>query len=137
GVFSLGGPRAARLGRVMPVPLAAALAVPLAAQLACQPILVLLDPVIAVYGVPANLLAAPAAPIGTVVGLLGCLVLPVLPSVGVAFLQVAWLPASWIALVAHGAAGLPGGRLPWLPDAAGALLLAGCTALALRRATTG
>ena len=32
---------------------------------------------------------------------------------------------------------LPGGRLPWLPDAAGALLLAGCTALALGLAIDG
>lgn len=131
GLLLLAGPLAERLARVMPAPLAAVLAVPLAAQLACQPILVLLDPAIALYGVPANLLAAPAAPVGTVVGLIGCLVLPVLPSVGVAFVQVAWVPASWIALVARGAAGLPGGRLPWIPDAVGALLLAVCTGLAL------
>ncbi len=137
GLLLLAGPLAARLARVMPTPLAVVLAVPLAAQLACQPILVLLDPAIALYGVPANLLAAPAAPVGTVVGLLGCLVLPVLPSVGIAFLQVAWVPASWIALVAHGAAALPGGRLPWLPDGAGALLLAVCTALALGLVLTG
>lgn len=130
GLLLLAGPLAARLALVMPVPLAVALAVPAAAQLACQPILVLIDPAVAVYGVPANLLAAPAAPVGTVVGLLACLVLPLLPAVGDALLQVSWLPASWIALVAHGTAGLPGGRLPWLPDAPGALLLAACTVLA-------
>ena len=131
GLLLLAAPLAVRLGRVMPRPLAMVLAVPIAAQLACQPILVLLDPAIAVYGVPANLLAAPAAPVATVVGLIGCLVLPVLPSVGAAFLQVAWVPASWIALVAHGTASLPGGRLPWLPDAPGAAMLVACTALAL------
>ncbi|WP_173923896.1 ComEC/Rec2 family competence protein [Agromyces sp. Marseille-P2726] len=131
GLLLLAGPLSARMARVMPVPLAIALGVPLAAQLACQPVLVLLDPAIAVYGVAANLLAAPAAPVGTVIGMLGCLVLPVLPSVGTAFLQLAWLPASWIAVVAHGAAALPGGRLPWLPDAPGALLLGAGTALAL------
>lgn len=131
GLLLLAAPLAAGLTRIMPGPLATVLALPLAAQLACQPILVLLDPAISVYGVPANLLAAPAAPVGTVVGLIGCLVLPVLPSVGMAFVQGAWVPASWIALVARGAAGLPGGRLPWIPDAAGALLLAGCTGLAL------
>ena len=131
GLLLFAGPLSARLARVMPVPLAVALGVPLAAQLACQPVLVLLDPAIAVYGVAANLLAAPAAPAGTVVGMLGCLILPVLPSVGMAFLQLAWLPASWIAVVAHGASSLPGGRLPWLPDAQGALLLAAGTALAL------
>ncbi len=137
GLLLLAAPLMARLARIMPMPLAMVLAVPLAAQLACQPILVLLDPAIALFGVPANLLAAPAAPIGTVVGLVGCLVLPFLPSVGVALLQVAWLPASWIALVAHGAAELPGGRLPWVPDAAGALLLVACTVLALWLALAG
>ena len=131
GLLLLAAPLAGRLSRVMPRPLAAVLAVPLAAQLACQPVLILLDPAVALYGVPANLLAAPAAPVGTVVGLVGCLVLPLLPSVGIAVLQVAWLPASWIALVAHGAAGLPGGRLPWLPDALGAVLLSAATGLAL------
>ena len=115
----------------MPTPLAIVLGVPLAAQLACQPVLILLDPALSLYGVPANLLAAPAAPIGTIAGLIGCLLLPMLPSVGFAFLQVAWVPASWIALVAHAAAALPFGRLPWIPDAAGAMLLVACTALAL------
>lgn len=131
GLLLLAAPLARRLADLMPAPLAVVLAVPLAAQLACQPVLVLLDPAIAVYGVPANLLAAPAAPVGTVVGMLGCLLLPVLPSVGFAFLQVAWVPASWIALVAQGAAGLPGGRLPWLPDAAGAATLLAATVVGL------
>ncbi|MFF2276116.1 ComEC/Rec2 family competence protein [Agromyces sp. NPDC058126] len=132
GLLLLAAPLSRALARVMPVPLAVMLGVPLAAQLACQPVLVLLDPAIAVYGVPANLLAAPAAPVGTVAGLIGCLLLPVLPSVGFAALQLAWLPAQWIAVVAHTMAAMPGGRMPWLPDAPGALLLAVCTALALR-----
>lgn len=131
GLLLLAGPLARLLARVMPVPLAAVLGVPLAAQLACQPVLVLLDPGLALYGVPANLLAAPAAPIGTIVGLVGCLLLPLLPSVAFACLQLAWVPASWIALVAHAASALPFGRLPWLPDAPGALVITVCTALAL------
>lgn len=132
GLLLLAAPLTRALARVMPVPLAVMLGVPLAAQLACQPVLVLLDPAIAAYGVPANLLAAPAAPVGTVAGLFGCLLLPVMPSVGFAALQLAWLPAQWIAVVAHTTSALPGGRLPWLPDAPGALLLAACTALVLR-----
>lgn len=118
------GPLAAALGRWMPRPLAVVVAVPLAAQLACQPVLVLLDPVVPVYGVPANLLAAPAAPVATMAGLAGCLLLPVLPSAGFAALQVAWLPASWIALLARGVEVLPFPGLPWLPDAPGAALCA-------------
>jgi competence protein ComEC len=131
GLLLLARPLGAVLGRVMPRPLAFVVAVPLAAQTACQPVLVLLDPAVSIAGVAANLLAAPAAPLGTVLGLAACLILPWLPSVGFALAQLAWLPASWIALVAHGAAGLPWSRLPWLPDAPGALLLTACTALGL------
>ncbi|MCD2441959.1 ComEC/Rec2 family competence protein [Agromyces sp. SYSU K20354] len=131
GLLLLAGPLARVMARVMPTPLAIVLGVPLAAQLACQPVLILLDPALALYGVPANLLAAPAAPVGTIAGLIGCLLLPLLPSVGFAFLQIAWMPAAWIALVAHAGAALPFGRLPWIPDAAGAVLLVACTAIAL------
>lgn len=131
GLLLLARPLTSALARWMPVPIAAVIGVPLAAQLACQPVLVLLDPALALYGVPANLLAAPAAPIGTVIGLIGCLILPLLPSVGFACLQFAWLPASWIALLARASSALPAARLEWLPDAPGALLLAACTAIAL------
>ncbi|GAA1505444.1 ComEC/Rec2 family competence protein [Agromyces terreus] len=141
GLLLLAAPLARRLSDVMPTSLAVVLAVPIAAQLACQPVLVLLDPSIALYGVPANLLAAPAAPVGTVVGMIGCLVLPVLPSVGYALMQVAWVPATWIALLAHGASALPAARLAWPADAVGALLLVVATAaglwLALARAGPG
>ncbi|WP_157002665.1 ComEC/Rec2 family competence protein [Agromyces laixinhei] len=131
GLLLLARPLTEALARWMPVPIAALIGVPLSAQLACQPVLVLLDPAIALYGVPANLLAAPAAPVGTVVGLIGCLLLPVLPSVGFACLQFAWLPASWIALLARASSAMPASRLEWLPDAPGALLLAACTAVTL------
>ncbi|MFB9310046.1 competence protein ComEC [Agromyces hippuratus] len=131
GLLLLARPLTVALARWMPLPVAAVIGVPLAAQLACQPVLVMLDPALALYGVPANLLAAPAAPVGTVVGLIGCLLLPVLPSVGFACLQLAWLPASWIALLARASSAMPAARLEWLPDAPGALLLAACTAIAL------
>ncbi len=124
GLLLLAGPLGARLSRVMPRALAMALAVPIAAQSACQPVLILLDPAIASYGVVANLLAGPAAPAATMAGLAGCLLLPLLPSVGFAAMQVAAAPATWIALVAHGVAALPVARVPWVADAGGALLLA-------------
>ncbi|WP_400998183.1 ComEC/Rec2 family competence protein [Agromyces sp. GXQ0307] len=123
GLVLLSGPLARVLARWMPRPLATVTAIPLAAQLACQPVLVLLEPVIPVYGVPANLLAAPAAPIATMAGLIGCLLLPVLPSAGLAALQVAWLPASWIALLARGVERMPLTGVPWPPDVGGALLV--------------
>ena len=124
GLILLSGPLARGLARWMPRPVAAVVAIPLAAQLACQPVLILLEPALPVYGVPANLLAAPAAPVATVAGLVGCLLLPVLPSVGFAALQVAWVPAAWIATLAHGAHGLPFQSVSWLPDATGAAVCA-------------
>ena len=123
GLLLLSGPLATALGRVLPDALAAVLSVPLAAQLACQPVILLLDPSLAVYGVPANLLAAPAAPVATVVGLLACLLGALAPPVGVALAWVAWLPASWIAAVATLFAGLPGARGAWPLGVAGVALL--------------
>ncbi|MEU1970498.1 ComEC/Rec2 family competence protein [Microbacterium sp. NPDC019599] len=109
----LARPLAAGLARWMPRALALALSVPLAAQLACGPLLVLIAPTVPLYGVAANLLAAPAAPIATVVGLAACLALP-FPLLQSGLAAIAWLPASWIAGTARTFAGLPGGQVPWL-----------------------
>lgn len=131
GLLVLAGPLSRVLGQWMPNVLALAISIPLAAQLACQPVLLLLDPTVALYGVPANLLAAPAAPVATVVGLLGCLLLPVLPGVAAAFIAVAWVPAAWIAAVAAMCAALPWNRLPWLEGLPGVVALACVTVLAV------
>ncbi|TDN92814.1 ComEC/Rec2 family competence protein [Microbacterium sp. BK668] len=132
----LARPLASGLERWMPRSLALGLSVPIAAQLACGPLLVLIDPTVPLYGVVANLLAAPAAPAATVVGLAACLALsiPVLQS-GLA--AIAWVPSAWIAATAHTFADVPGGALPWLEGWPGALALAGLGAvgavLTLRR----
>src|SRR5690606_39249834 len=68
GLLVLAGPLAAAMARWMPRWLAVVIAVPAAAQVACQPVIVLLDAALPTYGVVANILAAPAAPIATVVG---------------------------------------------------------------------
>ncbi len=107
------GPIADGLSRWMPAPLALALAVPLAAQLACGPLLVLITPTVPLYGVLANLVAGPAAPAGTVVGLLACLAGGV-PVLAQGFAALAWLPAAWVAECARVAASLPGSAVPWL-----------------------
>jgi competence protein ComEC len=107
------------------------LAVPIAAQLACQPVLLTLDPTIPVYGVLANVLAAPAAPAATIVGLAACGLLVVAPPLGTLAAAVAWLPAAWIAAVARFMEQLPFPRLPWPGGALGVVLLAAGTALAL------
>jgi len=124
GLLLLAGPLTGALGRWIPVPIAAVIAIPFAAQLACQSVLILLDPSIPSYGVLANALAGPAAPAGTVLGLLACLLLPVAPGLGVLVAQLAWVPSAWIAAVAQFFSGLPGSRLPWLDGVVGAVLLA-------------
>jgi competence protein ComEC len=131
GLLTLGGPLAAALGRVLPAWLAAVLSIPLAAQLACQPVILLLDPSLALYGVPANLLAAPAAPLATVLGLIACLVGPLVPPLGVAIAWLGWLPASWIAAVATLFAGLPGARGAWPGGPGGVALLVAVEAAVL------
>lgn len=129
GLLVLAGPLAARLSRVLPKPLALLIAVPLAAQLACQPVIILLTPAIPVYGVVANMLAGPAAPMATVLGLLACLLLGPLPWLGDLLIRIAWLPSSWIAAVAAFFAGMPGSQLPWWEGAGGLALLSGFTVL--------
>ncbi|WP_203135217.1 ComEC/Rec2 family competence protein [Microbacterium sp. JZ31] len=118
----LAGPIARGLSRWLPLPLAAALSVPLAAQLACGPVLVLLAPEVPLYGVVANLLAGPAAPVVTIVGLAACLAAPI-PVLADGLAAIAWLPSAWIAATAQTLAALPGGQLAWVPGPAGALLL--------------
>ncbi|MFD1493415.1 MULTISPECIES: ComEC/Rec2 family competence protein [Microbacterium] len=118
----LAGPLAAVLGRWMPRMLALAIAVPLAAQLACGPLLIVLDPHVALLGVPANMLAGPAAPLATVTGLLACLAAP-LPVVRDGLVAIAWVPAAWIAGIAETVAALPAQRLPWLEGVPGAVAL--------------
>ncbi len=125
GLLLLAGPLARMLTRWMPRGIALGVAIPAAAQLACQPILILLTPTIPLYGVVANLLAEPAAPLATVLGCLACLTLPWFPALGDLFVRVAWLPSAWIAQIAQTAAGLPGAALPWVDGLAGVVLCAG------------
>lgn len=119
----LAAPLARGLSRWLPPPLALALSVPLSAQLACGPVLALLAPEVPLYGVPANLLAGPAAPLVTVVGLAACLAAPI-PVLADGLAVIAWLPSAWIAATAETFAQLPGARLAWPPGLGGAMLLA-------------
>jgi competence protein ComEC len=123
GLLVLAGPLAVALTRVLPGWLATVLSVPFAAQLACQPVILLLDPTLPLYGVPANLLAAPAAPFATILGLIACLVGALAPPLGMAVAWLGWLPASWIAAVATLFAGMPGARGVWPGGVAGVALL--------------
>lgn len=118
----LARPLAEGLGRALPRALALALSIPLAAQLVCGPLLVLIDPHVPLYGVAANLLAGPAAPVATVAGLAACLAAP-LPLLQSGLAALAWVPASWIAATATTVAALPADAVPWLEGWPGAISL--------------
>lgn len=124
GLLVLAGPLSRVLARWMPRAAAVAVAVPTAAQLACQPVLLLLAPTLPLYGVPANLLAEPAAPVATILGCIACAVLPWAPGLGHVVVWLAWLPSAWIAQVAVFTSRLPGVAAPWAPGLAGVLLSA-------------
>ncbi|WP_424445727.1 ComEC/Rec2 family competence protein [Microbacterium sp. CH-015] len=118
----LAGPLAEGLSRWMPAPLALLISVPLAAQLACGPLIVLITPTVSVLGVLANILAAPAAPLGTVIGLAACLSAGI-PYLGSGLAALAWLPAAWIAATASEIARLPGATLAWPQGGVGLIAL--------------
>ncbi|AGW41502.1 hypothetical protein O159_14390 [Leifsonia xyli subsp. cynodontis DSM 46306] len=122
GLLLFSRPLGEALAHLLPRRLAFTLAVPVAAQAACQPVLLLLAPGLPLYGVVANLLAAPAAPIATVLGCLACALLPFVPFAGQAIVWLAWLPSAWIAAVARFASSLPGAALPWPAGAVGVVL---------------
>ncbi|WGD36413.1 ComEC/Rec2 family competence protein [Lysinibacter sp. HNR] len=124
GILLLAPALAERLARAVPGWCALAVAVPVAAQLACQPILILLQPEISLIGVVANIVAAPAAPAATVLGLVACLLLPVVGWLGQMIGWVAWWPSAWIGHVARVSSELPAARIAWVDGAWGAALAA-------------
>jgi len=99
----------------MPAPLALIVALPVAAQIACQPILILLNPIIPVFAVPANVLAAPAAPLATIVGMLACVFSVVFPALSAGLVWLAWWPSAYIASIGRSLAALPFATIPWPP----------------------
>lgn len=135
GLLVLAPVLARALERWMPSSLAVVISIPLAAQLACQPVLILLTPAIPVYGVIANVLAAPAAPVATVLGLLACVTLPILAPLGHVLAALAWVPSAWVAAIARFFAALPGASAPWLEGVAGVILVIVVVALVVRAAT--
>jgi len=117
----LARPLARGLERWMPRALALALAVPTAAQLACGPLIVLIDPHVPLLGIAANLVADPAAAPATIAGVLACIA--PFPWLRDGLSALAWIPAAWIAAVAHTTSGIGAQNLPWPDGAFGAALL--------------
>ncbi|HEY8718786.1 ComEC/Rec2 family competence protein [Pengzhenrongella sp.] len=130
GIVLLTEPLTRWLARGLPDLLAHAIAVPFAAQSACAPVIVLLNPALSPFAVPANLVAAPALVPATVAGVLAALVAPWWSWGGAMLAQVAGWSAWWIAEVARVCAGLPGAQLPWPGGAGGAVLLGAATVAA-------
>lgn len=124
GLIALGPPLRLWLGRWLPDWFAALLSIPLSAQLAVAPVIVLLQPRLTSYAVPANLLAAPVVVLCTVLGILGLLLLVPLPGVAMALIAVAGLGTGWIALIAGFFQGLPGAALPWWDGWPGVIAMA-------------
>lgn len=118
----LARPLATGLQRWMPRALALAFAVPTSAQLVCGPLIVLIDPHVPLLGVAANLVADPAAAPATIAGALACIA--PFPWLRDGLTALAWVPAAWIAAVAHTTAGIGAQNLPWPDGPAGAGLLA-------------
>ena len=107
----------------MPRPVAGALAVPLSAQLACTPLLVGMSGEVSLSAVPANVLAAPAVPAATVLGVVAAAVGLVSPWLAHVVAGVAMVPSTWIVVVAERAASAPGTAVEWtwgVPAAAAA-----------------
>ncbi len=131
GLLLFSGPLAASLNRWLPLWLATVIAIPLTAQLVCQPFIILLNPQLPTYGVLANVIAAPAAPISTVIGLAGCLITWCLPGFAVPLLWLSWLPAEWIGQTATVLSRFPESQMPWISGPAGAISAAVVSAVIL------
>lgn len=108
---------------------AAALSLPLAAHLACAPIVIALNPAVTTWGVPANLVAAPAVVPATVLGLTALLLTPLAPGPALLLARGAELATGWIAGVALTLSRWPGAALPWPGGLGGALALGALHAL--------
>ncbi len=119
GILLIGPPVATGLARWMPRWIADALAVPFAAQLACTPLIAAISDQVSLVAVAANLVAGVAVAPATVLGLVGGLVVQVVPPLGHLLGRLACWAADWILVVAHRAAGFDGAAISWDPTTAG------------------
>lgn len=123
GIHLLGSDLASWLSKYFSRSLAKLLAIPLAAQLFCSPVVVLLQPQILPYAVPANVVVVPVIALVTTVGTLGLAVGLVFPGIAQLCAWIAGAGSWWVGLVARFIAGLPGVALPWPEGARGVALM--------------
>ena len=113
-----------QLGRVMPRVFAQLAAIPLAAQLACAPLLIALNPHISMWGVVANMLAAPVVAVVTYTGLAATALGALLPSLAQLLVLPALWGCAWLECIAHFFAHLPGAQMNWPGKLSGVCSLA-------------
>jgi competence protein ComEC len=102
---------------------ATAITVPLAAQVACAPVIAAVWGVVGVSALPANVLAEPLLAPAMILGLAAMAVAPVSPGAAHGLAWLASWPCRWLIVVAHFAARVPAGVLPWPVGIRGGLLL--------------
>lgn len=117
-----------QLGRLMPTFFAQLAAIPLAAQLACGPLLIALNPHISMWGVVANMLAAPVVAVVTYTGLAATTLATALPPLAQLLVLPALWGCAWLECIAHFFAHLPGAQVNWPGKASGVCSLAALNA---------
>lgn len=125
GILAL-APRLTRTLRARGVPagVAEALAVSIAAGAATAPLVAALSSAVSLVSVPANVLAAPAVPPATVLGVLATVVSPLSETAAQGLVWVAGWPTRWLVLVAQRGSQLPEASVAWPGGVTGAVLLA-------------
>ena len=117
--------------RGVPAGVAELLAVPLAAHAVTAPVIAGLSAQLSLVAVLANILAAPAVGLATVLGVLATVALPVWPAAGELALRLAGPEVWWLVQVAHRCAGIPSAAVVVPGGVPGALGMAGATVLVL------
>jgi competence protein ComEC len=104
-------------------PLADAVAVSAAAGLVTAPLVAGLSGTVSLVSLPANLLAGPAVPLATVLGLTAAVTGALVPPLADVLVWFAGWPTRWLVLVAERAAALPDAATGWPAGTQGAVLL--------------
>ncbi|GAA5229633.1 ComEC/Rec2 family competence protein [Arthrobacter cryoconiti] len=117
------------LGIWMPQWLAQAAAIPMIAQLLCAPVLVLLQPRLTPFSIPANIAVAPVVALVTTVGTLGMAVTVFVPAVADVCAGISGAGAWWVGTVARWVSAMPGSSVAWPSGAPGVVLMATLGAL--------
>ncbi len=126
------------LARRLPERVAELLAVAAAAQAACTPLIAWIGGGVSLIAIPANILAAPAVPAATILGVLALAVAVPAPPLARWLAKAAGLPCWWLVEVAHQGAALPAATRHWpggIPGAVSAAVVVVASVAAARRRT--